>query len=231
MKVVILAGGKGTRLSEYTKSIPKPMVKINKIPIIVHIMKHYSKHGFKDFIIAAGYKKKIIQNYFKKKINNWNVRIVDTGKNTMTGGRIKRLKKYLGNEAFLLTYGDGVSDVNIKSLLKFHKKSKSIITLTAVRPPARFGAVTIKKNKVVKFKEKSKLGESWINGGFFIIEPGFFSFIRNDGTYLEKEPLENLSADGELMAFKHAGFWHPVDTLRDKNYLNDLVKKGEAPWL
>jgi len=225
MKVVILAGGKGTRLSEYTKSIPKPMVKINKIPIIVHIMKHYSKHGFKDFIIAAGYKKKIIQNYFKKKINNWNVRIVDTGKNTMTGGRIKRLKKYLGNEAFLLTYGDGVSDVNIKSLLKFHKKSKSIITLTAVRPPARFGAVTIKKNKVVKFKEKSKLGESWINGGFFIIEPGFFSFIRNDGTYLEKEPLENASKKKLLAAFKHEGFWQCMDTIRDKELLEVQLKK------
>ena len=225
MKDVILAGGKGTRLSEYTKSNPKPMVKINKIPIIVHIMKHYSKHGFKDFIIAAGYKKKIIQNYFKKKINNWNVRIVDTGKNTMTGGRIKRLKKYLGNEAFLLTYGDGVSDVNIKSLLKFHKKSKSIITLTAVRPPARFGAVTIKKNKVVKFKEKSKLGESWINGGFFIIEPGFFSFIRNDGTYLEKEPLENASKKKLLAAFKHEGFWQCMDTIRDKELLEVQLKK------
>jgi len=225
MKVVILAGGKGTRLSEYTKSIPKPMVKINKIPIIVHIMKHYSKHGFKDFIIAAGYKKKIIQNYFKKKINNWNVRIVDTGKNTMTGGRVKRLKKYLGNEAFLLTYGDGVSDVNIKNLLKFHKKSKSIITLTAVRPPARFGAVTIKKNKVVKFKEKSKLGESWINGGFFIIEPGFFSFIKNDGTYLEKEPLENASKKKLLAAFKHEGFWQCMDTIRDKELLEVQLKK------
>ena len=225
MKVVILAGGKGTRLSEYTKSIPKPMVKINKIPIIVHIMKHYSKHGFKDFIIAAGYKKKKIKNYFKKKINNWNVRIVDTGKNTMTGGRVKRLKKYLGNEAFLLTYGDGVSDVNIKNLLKFHKKSKSIITLTAVRPPARFGAVTIKKNKVVKFKEKSKLGESWINGGFFIIEPGFFSFIKNDGTYLEKEPLENASKKKLLAAFKHEGFWQCMDTIRDKELLEVQLKK------
>ena len=169
MKVVILAGGLGTRISEYTKTIPKPMVKINGTPIILHIMKHFSKYGFKDFVIAAGYKRKIIENYFKKKFYNLNVNVIDTGLKTMTGGRVKRLKKIIGNERFFLTYGDGVSNVDLKKLLNFHIKNKALATLTAVRPPARFGAIKIKKNKVFYFKEKFSLDEGWINGGFFVM--------------------------------------------------------------
>ena len=176
MKVVILAGGKGTRISEYTKFIPKPMIKINKYPLIFHIMKIYAKQGFKDFIIASGYKGEIIEKFFKKKIKDWNVKIVPTGLETMTGGRIKRLKKYLNNERFFLTYGDGVSNLNIKKLLNFHLKSKSTVTLTAVRPPARFGAIKIKGNKVTVFREKSSLDEGWINGGFFVMEKEIFKY-------------------------------------------------------
>ena len=192
MKVVILAGGLGTRLSEYTKSIPKPMVRILNAPIIVHIMKHYAKYGYKDFIIAAGYKQKIIKDYFLKKKFNWNVQVIDTGQKTMTGGRIKRLKPYLKNESFFLTYGDGISDVNIKKLLRYHKKKKGYATLTAVRPPARFGAIKLKGSRVSYFKEKSKLDEGWINGGFFVFEPIIFKFIQSDKTFLEKEPLTKL---------------------------------------
>ena len=192
MKVVILAGGKGTRISEYTKFIPKPMIKINKYPLIFHIMKIYAKQGFKDFIIASGYKGEIIEKFFKKKIKDWNVKIVPTGLETMTGGRIKRLKKYLNNERFFLTYGDGVSNLNIKKLLNFHLKSKSTVTLTAVRPPARFGAIKIKGNKVTVFREKSSLDEGWINGGFFVMEKEIFKYLKNDKTYLEREPLTTL---------------------------------------
>ena len=190
MKVVLLAGGFGTRLSEYTKTIPKPMIKVGGQPMLIHIMKHYAKYGFKDFYIALGYKGKIIKKFFKKNFSDWNVNLIETGNNTMTGGRLKRLKKYVGNETFMMTYGDGLSNVNLKKLLKFHKKNKKLVTLTAVRPPARFGALKIKGSYVNSFKEKSKLDEGWINGGFFVIEPKFLKFIRNDGTYLEREPLE-----------------------------------------
>ena len=169
MKVVILAGGLGTRISEYTKIIPKPMIRVNKKPIIYYIMKHYSNYGFKDFYIALGYKGHIIKKYFKKNNFGWNINLIDTGQKTMTGGRLKRLKKHLGNEPFMLTYGDGLSNVNIKKLLNFHKKNKKLVTLTAARPPARFGAIKILGNKVKYFKEKSKLDEGWINGGFFVI--------------------------------------------------------------
>ena len=224
MKVIILAGGMGTRLSEYTKSIPKPMVKIKKIPIILHIMNHYSKSGFKDFIIATGYKSKIIEKFFRKKIFNWNVKIIYTGKNTMTGGRLKRLRKVVGNETFMMTYGDGVSNVNLKKLIKFHKKNKKMITLTAVRPPARFGAIKINGHLVKHFKEKSKLDEGWINGGFFVIESKFLKFIKNDKTYLEREPLETASKKRQLSAFKHEGFWQCMDTKRDKDYLEKILK-------
>ncbi|MAV56391.1 MAG: glucose-1-phosphate cytidylyltransferase [Candidatus Pelagibacter sp.] len=224
MKVIILAGGMGTRLSEYTKSIPKPMVKIKKIPIIIHIMNHYSKSGFKDFIIATGYKSKIIEKFFRKKISNWNIKIINTGKNTMTGGRLKRLRKIVGNETFMMTYGDGVSNVNLKKLLKFHKKNKKMITLTAVRPPARFGAIKINGQLVKHFKEKSKLDEGWINGGFFVIESKFLKFIKNDKTYLEREPLETASKKRQLSAFKHEGFWQCMDTKRDKDYLEKILK-------
>jgi glucose-1-phosphate cytidylyltransferase len=225
MKIVILAGGLGTRLSEYTKTIPKPMIEIGGKPMIVHIMNHYSKYGFKNFYIALGYKSEIIKSYFKKKYKKWNINLIDTGKNTMTGGRLRRLKKYLGNETFMLTYGDGLSNVNLKKLINFHKKNKNLITLTAVRPPARFGAIKIKGKKVSYFKEKSKLDEGWINGGFFVIEPKFLKFIKGDKTFLEREPLETVAKKKQLNAFKHDGFWQCIDTKRDRDNLNYLVKK------
>ena len=226
MKVVILAGGYGTRISEYSKTVPKPMIKIGGHPMIFHIMKHYSKYGFKDFIIALGYKGDVLKKFFKKKFYNWNIQLINTGKNTMTGGRLKRLKKYLEHETFMLTYGDGLSDVNLKSLLYFHKKNKKIMTLTAVRPPARFGAIKINNNYVSYFKEKSKLDEGWINGGFFVIEPKFLKYIKNDKTYLEREPLEKITKKKQLVAFKHHKFWQCMDTKRDKDYLEKILKKN-----
>ena len=231
MKVVILAGGYGTRLSEYTKSIPKPMVKINGKPILLHIIEHYLKYGFDNFYIALGYKGKIIKRYFKNLKNlKYKVNLIETGLNTMTGGRLKRLKKKLGNETFLLTYGDGISDVNLNQLVKFHKKNKKLITLTAVRPPARFGAIKIIGNKVKTFKEKSKLDEGWINGGFFVIEPEFFQFIKKDGTYLEREPLEQVTKKRQLAAFRHQGFWQCMDTKRDKDKLEKIIKQKKIKF-
>ena len=219
MKVVILAGGFGTRLSEYTNVIPKPMIKINGKPLIYYIMKIYAKHGFKDFYIALGYKGKIIKKFFKNNKFNWKINLIETGLKTMTGGRLKRLSKYLKDETFLMTYGDGVSDINIKKLIKFHKKNKKEVTMTAVRPPARFGAIKIKKNLVTYFKEKSKLDESWINGGFFVMEPSFLKKIKSDQTFLEKEPLEKICISKKLVAYKHSGFWQCVDTKRDVDNL------------
>ncbi len=224
MKVIILAGGLGTRLSEYTKTIPKPMVKILGVPLIVHIMKHYAKNGFKKFLIAAGYKGEIIKKYFNKKKFGWEVKVIQTGQRTMTGGRLKRLKKYIGDDTFMMTYGDGVSNINLKSLLKHHKKRKKMITVTAVRPPARFGVLKLKGNNVVYFKEKSKLDEGWINGGFFVIEPKFIKFIKNDKTFLEKEPLEKALKVKQLNAYKHSDFWQCVDTKRDKDKLEKVLK-------
>ena len=225
MKVVILAGGLGTRISEYTRNIPKPMIKIKGQPILLRIMKHYYKFGFNDFYIASGYKGKIIKNYFKNKKFNFKVNIIDTGLNTMTGGRVLRLKKILKSETFLLTYGDGLSDINIKNLIHFHKKSKNYVTLTAVRPPARFGAIKLHGNRVKVFKEKSRLDEGWINGGFFVMSPKIFKFIKNDKSYLERQPLENLSKKNKLGAYKHFGFWQCMDTLRDKEILEKKIKK------
>ena len=225
MKVVILAGGLGTRLSEYTKLIPKPMVKIGSLPIIVHIMKIYSKYGFNDFLIAAGYKSKIISNYFKKNNFKWNVEIINTGLNTMTGGRLKRLSPFLKNDTFMLTYGDGVADINIKKLVNFHNKNRKMITLTAVRPPARFGAIKINGNKIKYFKEKSSVDEGWINGGFFVIEPEFLKLIKNDKTFLEKEPLERAAKINQLYAFRHNSFWQCMDTVRDKEILEKNIFK------
>ena len=224
-KIVILAGGYGTRLSEYTKKIPKPMVKIKNKPILIHIMKHYANFGFKDFYIALGYKGNVIRNYFKKNKFSWNIKLVDTGINTMTGGRIKKLKKYLGNESFFATYGDGISDINLNKLLKFHKRNKKLVTLTAVRPPARFGAIKLSGNKVKFFKEKDKIDEGWINGGFFVMETSFIKYIKNSQTFLEKDPLEAVGRMGELMAYKHKGFWQCMDTKRDKDYLDKVLKK------
>jgi len=230
MKVVILAGGFGTRLSEYTKTRPKPMIQVGGKPILLHIMKLYAKYGFKDFYIALGYKGKIIKKFFKKKFFNWNINLIDTGKNTMTGGRLKRLEKFIGNETFMMTYGDGLSNINLKKLLKFHKKNKKLVTLTAVRPPARFGALKLKGKKVSYFKEKSKLDEGWINGGFFVMEPEFLKFIKNDNTYLEREPLENISKKKELTAFRHEGFWQCMDTKRDKDSLNKILNSKKIKF-
>ena len=230
MKVVILAGGLGTRLSEYTKSIPKPMVKINGKPILIHIINHYLKYGFDNFYIALGYKGNFIKNYFKKNRVNFKVNLIDTGLKTMTGGRLKRLKKKLGNDTFLLTYGDGISNVNLNKLIKFHKKNKKLITLTAVRPPARFGAIKILGNKVKTFKEKSKLDEGWINGGFFVVEPKFLNFIKGDKTFLEREPLERASKNNQLLAFKHHGFWQCMDTKRDKDELNRIFSNKKIKF-
>lgn len=224
MKVVILAGGLGTRMSELTKTIPKPMVKIKNKPMLIHIMEHFSKAGFNQFYIALGYKGNIIKNYFKKNKFKWEINLIDTGKNTMTGGRLKRMKKYLNSERFFMTYGDGISNVNLKKLLDFHEKKKRIATLTAVRPPARFGAIKIKGNTVKVFREKSSLDESWINGGFFVFEPSIFNYIKNDKTFLEKEPLEIISKKKQLLAFKHYGFWQCMDTKRDKDLIEKILK-------
>jgi len=233
MKVVILAGGYGTRISEYTKIIPKPMVRINGKPILYYIMKHYSNYGFKDFYIALGYKGKIIKDYFKKneKELGWNINLIDTGLNTMTGGRIKKLKKYLGNEDFMLTYGDGLSNVNLKKLLNFHKKNKkALVTMTAVRPPARFGSIKINGNRIKMFREKSKLDEGWINGGFFVMNPKIINYINKSSTYLEKSPLEKLAEKKQLFAYKHDSFWQCMDTKRDKDNLENLFKKNKIKF-
>jgi glucose-1-phosphate cytidylyltransferase len=230
MKVVILAGGLGTRISEYTKSIPKPMIRIKTLPILVHIMNHYAKYGLNEFYIALGYKGNVIKNYFKKKKFNWKVNLINTGKNTMTGGRLKRLKKYLHKENFFLTYGDGLSNVDIAKLLKFHNDNKKLVTLTAVRPPARFGALKLKGNLVKYFKEKSRMDEGWINGGFFVINPKFFNYIKNDQTYLERDPLENITKINQLAAYKHNGFWQCVDTKRDLILLNKILKSKKVKF-
>jgi len=223
MKVVLLAGGFGTRLSEYTKTIPKPMICIGDKPMLLHIMKLYAKYGFKDFYIALGYKGEIIKKFFNKKFFDWNINLIETGRNTMTGGRLKRLKKYIGNETFMMTYGDGLSSVNLKKLLEFHKKNKKLVTLTVVRPPARFGVIKLRDQHVSYFKEKSKLDEGWINGGFFVMEPEFLKYIKNDNTYLEREPLETVTKKRQLTAFKHNGFWQCVDTKRDIDKLNKIL--------
>ena len=226
MKVIILAGGLGTRISEYTKSIPKPMILVNEIPILIHIMNHFSRFNFKEFLIATGYKGKIIERYFKKhKFKNWNIDVIPTGKNTMTGGRLKRLKKKLVDQNdFFLTYGDGVSNIDLKKLLRFHKNHKKTATISAVRPPARFGFIKLKKNKVSCFREKSSLDQGWINGGFMILNKKIFKYLKSDQTYLEREPLEKLSSVGQLFAFKHNGFWQCMDTLRDKEFLEKILK-------
>jgi len=230
MKVVILAGGFGTRLSEYTKTVPKPMIKVAGKPMLLHIMSLYAKHGFKEFYIALGYKGEIIRKFFKKNFSDWKINLIDTGKNTMTGGRLKRLRKHLGKDTFMMTYGDGISDINIKKLVKFHNKNKKLVTLTAVRPPARFGAIKIKGKFVSSFKEKSKVDEGWINGGFFVMEPKFLKFIGNDRTYLERQPLEKMAKRKQLSAFKYEGFWQCMDTKRDKDKLNIILKNKKTKF-
>ena len=226
MKVVILAGGFGTRLSEYTKSIPKPMIKVNGRPIIYYIMKHFYNYGFKEFYVAIGYKGNVLEKYFKKNKFPWEVNLIETGLNTMTGGRIRRLKKYLGDERFFMTYGDGLANVNLRKLLKFHIKKKKLATMTAVRPPARFGKIKLNNhNKVTLFREKSNLDEGWINGGFFVLESKVLSLIKSDKTFFEKQPLELLSKKGQLMAFKHKKTWQCMDTIRDMQILEKLLIK------
>ena len=230
MKVILLAGGFGTRLSESTQTIPKPMVEVGGQPMLIHIMKQYAKYGFKDFYIALGYRGELIKKFFNKKFFDWNINLVETGENTMTGGRLKRLKKYVGKTTFMMTYGDGISNVNLGKLIKFHKKNNKLVTLTAVRPPARFGALKLKGNSVSYFKEKSKLDEGWINGGFFVMEPEFLKFIKNDNTYLEREPLEAVTQKKQLAAFRHEGFWQCMDTKRDKDNLNKILKRKKIKF-
>ena len=201
------------------------MIDIKGKPMIYYIMKHYSKYGFNEFYLAIGYKKEIIKRYFKKNSFGWKINLIDTGNNTMTGGRLKRLTKYLNKEKFFLTYGDGISNVNLKKLLKFHNKNKKLVTLTAVRPPARFGAVKLKGNLVKYFKEKSKLDEGWINGGFFVIEPKFLKYIKDDKTFLERAPLEKMFKKKQLVAYRHSGFWQCIDTKRDLDLIKENIKK------
>ncbi|KZX16065.1 glucose-1-phosphate cytidylyltransferase [Methanobrevibacter cuticularis] len=253
MKAVILAGGLGTRLSEETDIRPKPMVEIGGKPILWHIMKIYSHYGFNEFVICLGYKGYMIKEYFANyflhqsnitidlKKNSieihdsqsepWNVTLVDTGLNTMTGGRIKKIEKYTNGERFMLTYGDGLSNVNLFNLTNFHEKHGKYATLTAVQPEGRFGALNIDENSnVLEFKEKPKGDKSWINGGFFLLENEIFDYIEGDGTYWEREPLENLTNNNQLAAYKHAGFWKPMDMLKDKKELEKLWKSNKAPW-
>jgi len=229
MKVVILCGGLGSRLEEETKLIPKPMVKIGKLPIVQHIINYYKYFGFNDFILATGYKKEVLEKYYK---NKKNVRCIFTGKNTLTGGRILRLKKYFKkNEIFLLTYGDGLTSQNLNKLLKFHIKQNKIATVTAVKPPARFGELKINGNQVGSFKEKPQLQNNWINGGFFVFNSKIFDFISGDKIMLEREPFQKLTKIKNLMVYKHYGFWQCMDTMRDKKILENLWKKKKAPWI
>ncbi len=253
MKVVILAGGFGTRLTEETENRPKPMVEIGGRPILWHIMKHYAHHGFNEFAVALGYKGDMIKRYFLDyaKLNSsftvnlqsgdlmrrpgggsedWTVHLVDTGLNTITGGRIKRLGPLIGRETFMATYGDGVCNVNVSDLLAFHRKHGKLATVTAVRPPARFGGLIFDGDRIVEFTEKPQVGEGWINGGFFVLEPQVLEYIAGDETHWEGEPLERLAREGQLMAYRHDNFWQCMDTLRDLRLLESLWASGKAPW-
>jgi glucose-1-phosphate cytidylyltransferase len=252
MKAVIFAGGTGTRLSEETTARPKPMVEIGGNPILWHIMKIYSHYGINDFIICLGYKGYVIKEYFanyflhrsdvtidiagnQMEIHNnqsepWKVTLVDTGMGTMTGGRLRKVKTYIGSETFCLTYGDGVGDVDISDLIRFHKKQGKLATLTAVDPPGRFGALDLCDDKVIKFKEKPRGEDSWINGGFFVLEPEVIDLIEGDATSWELEPLERLASNGQLVGYRHSGFWHPMDTMRDKLLLEEWWSSSKAPW-
>ncbi len=229
MKVIILAGGKGTRISEYTREIPKPMIRIGGKPILLHIIKLFQSYNFNEIIIAAGYKNHIIKSFFKDKKKFPKIKVINTGNNTMTGGRILRLKKHFKeNENFFMTYGDGISNVDLKKLKKFHESHDKIATVTAVRPPIRFGELNVgKKNEVKKFEEKPQLKYGWINGGFFILNYEVFKYIKKDKTLFEREPMEKLAKKKKLMAFKHTGFWKCVDTVKDKLYLDEIYKKNK----
>ena len=230
MKAVILAGGYGTRISEESNIIPKPLIEIGGKPILWHIMKIYSAYKIDDFIICLGYKGEKIKEYFEQFDSKlWNIQLIDTGLDTMTGGRLKRIQDKIDN-TFCMTYGDGVSDVNLNNLLTFHKEKKSLATLTAIHPPERFGVLNLSGDYVTEFHEKHAGESSWINGGFFVFEPEIFDYLQNDSTVLEKAPLETLAKEQKLSAFKHNGFWHPMDTLRDKKHLEDLWTSEKAPW-
>lgn len=252
MKVGILAGGFGTRLAEETEIKPKPMVEIGGRPILWHIMKHYAHFGFQEFVIALGYKGQVIKRYMVDYCSlqsnltvslgngevrvhdgarpDWTVELIDTGLRTQTGGRIKRLAPHLGGTTFMLTWGDGVADVNLQDLLAFHRSHGRLATVTAVRPPARYGYMKFDGDQVVEFTEKPQIGEGWINGAFFVLEPGVFDYIDGDETVWEREPMERLSKDGQLMAFRHRSFWQCMDTLREKYILESLWESGQAPW-
>ena len=231
MKIVILCGGLGTRISEETVKIPKPMVKIGNKPIMCHIIDYFSRFGFNDFLIAAGYKKKKIEEYFHNNKEYENINIIDTGEETLTGGRVLRLKDQLENEKnFFMTYGDGLCDIDLNSLLSFHVNHKKVATVTAVHPPVRFGELDLNGNKVLDFQEKPQAKAGWINGGYFVLTPKIFDYIKNDQTIFEREPMKILSKSGELMAYKHEKFWQCMDTLRDKNLLNKLWNENRAPW-
>ena len=229
-KTIILAGGYGTRLGDVTDTIPKPMVEIGGIPIIVHIMNHYAHYGHNDFYVALGYKADYIKKYFDNFNSKWNIKLIDTGVDTQTGGRCKIISKEIGNERAFLTYGDGLSDININKLLDFHISNKKIITVSAVHPSARFGELHLEGDRVISFKEKPQLQSGWINGGFFVIEPEFYNFINKQDVMLEREPLEAAAMKSELFAFKHEGFWQCMDTRRDHHLLETLWKSNEAPW-
>jgi glucose-1-phosphate cytidylyltransferase len=252
MKVAILAGGLGTRLAEETEIRPKPMVEIGGMPILWHIMKIYAHYGFKEFVIALGYKGEFIKKYMvdccslasNLTVNlkngnidrhggndiDWTVQLIDTGMKSQTGGRIKRLASYLGDDTFLLTWGDGVADINLEKLIAFHRSHGKLATLTAVRPPARYGHLELDGDRIAEFSEKPQTGEGWINGAFFVLQPGIFDYIEGDATQWEKEPLENLARDGQLMAYKHQSFWQCMDTLREKHILENYWNSGRAPW-
>lgn len=254
MKVVLLAGGFGTRISEESHLKPKPMIEIGGMPILWHIMKSYSYYGFNEFVICCGYKQHVIKEFFsnyflhrsditydftdhnKIKIHNntsepWKVTVVDTGLNTMTGGRIKRIQKYIGDEPFMLTYGDGVCDIDVNKLLEFHKENKRYVTMTAIQPGGRFGMLNIDDTDgVTAFAEKKKEDDGWINGGFMVVEPEVFAYIDGDSTVFEREPLEKLAEENQISAYKHYGFWQCMDTMRDKEYLEKLLSENNAPW-
>ncbi len=252
MKTVILAGGLGTRLSEETTVKPKPMVEIGGKPILWHILNIYAAYGFEEFVLALGYKGEAVKEYFlnfyalnndlsidlargdttvhRGRQPNWVVHLVDTGFHTQTGGRIKRLKEWVGNEAFMLTYGDGVADINVRDLLAFHREHGKLATVTTVRPPARFGGIIFDGQRVAEFTEKPQTGEGWVNGGFFVLEPEVLDFIDGDDTLWEHDPLVRLAAAGQLMAYQHEGFWQPMDTLRERRLLEELWETGKAPW-
>lgn len=252
MKVIILAGGRGTRLVEETSTRPKPMIEIGGKPIIWHIMRSYACYGFKEFLVACGYKGEVIKEYFHNFFihncdyiidlrngseqivsangTDWQIGVIDTGLETMTGGRILRLKRWIDNATFMVTYGDGLANIDLRALIAFHRSHGKLATVTAVRPPARFGSLVFRGDSVCEFSEKPQSGEGWINGGFFVFEPGVLDYLDDDQTILEREPLERLAAENQLMGFQHSGFWHPMDTLRDKQLLETLWTSGKAPW-